>query len=110
MGFKISTLNPNPPNSNPFDYDSYNMGTQLGNNCIVMYGNHQNEICNYLVLVNTATGELIKVEFEPDFYGKLANEIQHTLSHYGNLREGEEFIFSFNDGWGLGWCRPATED
>lgn len=57
-------LPPIPPNSNPFDADHYNMGTKVGTNCTIMYGNHPDEKCNYLIIVNTETGERVRVALE----------------------------------------------
>ena len=48
---------------NPFLSDLFNMGTQIGTNCTVMYGKHTNERCAYLIVVNTETGERIRVTF-----------------------------------------------
>lgn len=45
-----------PPDSNPFNYDAYRMGTRLGTNVIVMHSNHGNEVCDYLIIVYTITG------------------------------------------------------
>lgn len=50
-----------PANSNPFNHDQYHMGTKMGTNCVVMQENHANQECNYLIIVNTETGERIRV-------------------------------------------------
>ena len=110
MGFKIETLNPIPPKSNPFSYDSYNMGTKIGANCTVMYDKFPRENHSYLIVINTATGERVKLEFEPDFYQKLANEIRRDMEICGDeIEEGEEFVFTMNEGSGMGW-RRVSED
>lgn len=49
---------------NPFMQDHYNMGTRLGNNIMIMHGNHDNEICKYLIIVDLITGERKKVTFD----------------------------------------------
>jgi hypothetical protein len=46
---------------NPFLQDSYHMGTTLGKNVTVMYPNFPKENCEYLILVNTMTGERKRV-------------------------------------------------
>lgn len=60
---KMSEMESFPPNSNPFIHDSYNMGTKMGKDLMVMHGNHSDEECRYLLLVNTKTGKRMKVEF-----------------------------------------------
>jgi len=110
MGFKIETLNPIPPKSNPFSYDSYNMGTKIGANCTVMYDKFPHENHSYLIVINTATGERVKLEFASDFYQKLANEIKRNQEMYGDeIEEGEEFVFTMNEGSGMGWRRIAAD-
>lgn len=46
---------------NPFRQDSYHMGTQLGTNAVAMFANFDKDNCEYLILVNTITGERLKV-------------------------------------------------
>jgi len=58
---EITTMAPIPPKSNPFNHDQYHMGTKMGTNCIVMYENHDTAECNYLIIINTETGERIRV-------------------------------------------------
>jgi len=53
----------NIPAGNPFLWDAYNMGITVGKNCTVMMGNHTNEVCTYLIVVNTDTGERILINF-----------------------------------------------
>jgi len=48
---------------NPFLSDGFNMGSQIGKNVHVMYANHPDEKCEYLYVVDTETGERIKVMF-----------------------------------------------
>ena len=52
-----------PPNSNPYHYDLYNMGTDLGNNITAMFGNHRKERMRYLILINNNTGKRIRFVF-----------------------------------------------
>lgn len=60
--FETKTLDPFPPHhGNPFHHDPYHMGTRIGENCVVMYKNHSNEKVPYLIVVNTETGERLKV-------------------------------------------------
>lgn len=59
---KLETLEPFPINSNPFDYDLFRMGVEIKHEksygWMVMYGDDKNE----LVIVDTITGERIKIE------------------------------------------------
>lgn len=63
-GFGVKSLESFPENCNPFNHDSYLMGTTIGKNLTVMYENHPDNSCKYLVLVNTKTGERIKILIE----------------------------------------------
>lgn len=53
-----------PPNSNPFHHDAYHMGTQIGSNCTIMHPNHSNKECDYIIVINTKTGERLKINFK----------------------------------------------
>lgn len=57
---KIESLENYGP-GNPFLFDAYNMGIEIGNNVTIMMGNHKNEECKYVIIVNTDTGERIRV-------------------------------------------------
>ena len=46
---------------NPFLSDPYNMGTKIGENCMVMFSNHPSDVCPYVIVVNTETGERVCV-------------------------------------------------
>ena len=41
-----------PTDANPFQFDLYNMGERKGSNLTLMYGNHDTEVCRYLILVH----------------------------------------------------------
>ncbi len=58
---QIKKLEPIPAGSNPFHHDIDNMGQTMGTNCMIMHGNHSDEVCNALIIINTLTGERIKV-------------------------------------------------
>jgi hypothetical protein len=53
-----------PENSNPFHFDAYHMGSKLGNNVTIMFPNHSDTYCSYVIIINTFTGERIKVLFD----------------------------------------------
>jgi len=48
---------------NPFRQDVYNMGSRIGTNVTVMHDTHPKNKCKYLIIVNTETGERIRVTF-----------------------------------------------
>lgn len=52
------------PGSNPFLHDTYNMGTKLGTNLTVMFQNFEDQEAPYLIVVNTETGERVKLVFK----------------------------------------------
>lgn len=53
-----------PPNSNPFHHDAYHMGTTLGTNCTILFANHSDKECEYIIVVNTVTGERLKIDLK----------------------------------------------
>lgn len=61
---KLIPLDPFPPGANPFYYDAYHMGTQIGKDLLLMHRNHVEEECKYLIFVNNKTGERFRMEFE----------------------------------------------
>ena len=63
-GVLLEKLDSFPVGSNPFNHDLYHMGQRLGKNLIVMFKNHPDEDCPYLILVNPTTGERYKLSFE----------------------------------------------
>jgi hypothetical protein len=62
---EIEQMGSIPPKANPFSYDLYHMGTRMGSNLLIMHANHDSEICNYLILCNTDTGERWRVAITP---------------------------------------------
>jgi hypothetical protein len=48
---------------NPFHQDIYNMGTRLGTNVVVMYDTHNDTKMDYLIIVDTKTGERKRITF-----------------------------------------------
>ena len=47
---------------NPFHHDLFRMGTRIGSNCLVMYEHHDHQ--NYIIVVNTNTGDRIAIELD----------------------------------------------
>ena len=52
-----------PAGENPFCHDHYNMGERLGHNVYVMFENFPKDRCPYLIVVNTETGERVRLMF-----------------------------------------------
>lgn len=55
-----------PPNSNPFNHDSFHMGQSFGKSHMLMFPNHSSEPLKYFILIDTATGKRIRFTVEPD--------------------------------------------
>lgn len=50
---------------NPFLSDLYHMGSSIGSNVVVMYGQHTRERQPYIIVCNTETGERLQIDFDP---------------------------------------------
>jgi len=53
-----------PPNTNAFHNDAYHMGTVIGTNCTILYEQHSNKEQDYIIVVNTKTGEKLKINLK----------------------------------------------
>jgi hypothetical protein len=60
---KISKLQPIPANENPFLHDHYHIGQDITSNSMVIVDSNKVE---YLILIDTATGERHKINFKPE--------------------------------------------
>ena len=49
---------------NPFLSDDCNMGQPIGKDLMLMYGNHSTQDCHYLILVDTKTGDRVRINIE----------------------------------------------
>lgn len=47
---------------NPYLSDPYHMGEAMGKDFYIMMENHDSECCPYLILVNTKTGQRVKID------------------------------------------------
>jgi hypothetical protein len=75
----LEKMEPIPPGSNPFHHDLFNMGQQIGKDLMLMFSNHSDEECKYLILVNTKTGERTKIVIEEENFSEAMNNIlKHT--------------------------------
>lgn len=50
-----------PAGDNVFLHDVYHMGTRVAKNVIIMHATHNTEVAKYVIIVNEATGERMKV-------------------------------------------------
>ena len=51
------------PGDNPFRYDHFHMGKDLGSNITIMFANHDKEKMTYIIFINKNTGERFKITF-----------------------------------------------
>ena len=70
---KIETLKPFEMNAdelntdgtlNPFHQDISNMGTRLGSNVMIMHQNFDHQEAKWLTIIDTKTGERIRIDFD----------------------------------------------
>lgn len=59
--FEIVKLENFPENANPFEHDLVNMGTQIGQNVLIMHSNHTSECCKKIIIVDIPSGKRISV-------------------------------------------------
>lgn len=55
-----------PRDCNPFEHDTFRMGTDIGRNITIMYAAHKAEYCEYIIIVDKTTGERISVDFNKE--------------------------------------------
>jgi len=60
-GFEMVPMEPIPAGENPYDHDHFNMGARIGSNLTVMFACFETQKCGYLTLVNTETGERVRI-------------------------------------------------
>lgn len=66
MRITLEQMDPILVGSNPYEFDHYNMGHTLGTNLVLMYANHSNQVCKYLILVNLEDGTRTRLIFGDD--------------------------------------------
>lgn len=59
---QVSKMTPISP-GNPYASDAFHIGTTIGKNVTIMYSNFPDDICNYIIVVNTDTGKRVKISF-----------------------------------------------
>jgi hypothetical protein len=60
-GFEIEELEKAPKGS-PMEWDMFHMGTRLGANFFVLRANFEDQVQDYIILVNPLTGARIKIK------------------------------------------------
>jgi hypothetical protein len=71
---KVVKLKSFKPGENAFLQDIENMGVQMGispngageSRVMIMYRNFESQVCKWLVVVDEATGERIRIDFEEE--------------------------------------------
>lgn len=53
-----------PAGKNPLIYDLYHMGTYVASNVLVMHYTHPTEKAKYVIVVNTETGQRLRINVE----------------------------------------------
>ncbi len=66
---QIQRLNDNPPNDNPFWHDNFNMGHKIAENVYAMFATFPSQKASFLIVINTETGERVKLTFGPGNLG-----------------------------------------
>ena len=61
MKIEVETLDSFPPNSNPFSHDLVHMGQVIAKDIVMMYPNHPDGDMKYMILVDTETGQRLKI-------------------------------------------------
>jgi hypothetical protein len=61
---KVEKLEDYPKNCNPFHHDPVSMGTNIASNVTIMHMNFEDAQCEELVIVNTESGERLKITFD----------------------------------------------
>ncbi len=67
---EIEKLKDIPPGDNPFGHDQHLMGKTIATNLTVMFGTFPQQKASYIVIINTETGERIKIWFGPGHNGE----------------------------------------
>jgi len=52
-----------PAGDNPYSHDLFHMGKSVGSNITVMFASHDDQVCDYLILIDQRTGERVRVTF-----------------------------------------------
>lgn len=77
-----------PPKSNPFHHDRYHMGQVVGTNCTIMFENHRDQPCKYLIIINTETGKRVKVMVDENASpNNLSADIINNHAKGGNIKD-----------------------
>ena len=78
MTFKTTLMEPIKP-GDPFRSDHFRMGTTLGTNVTAMFDKFDNQKQEYIILINTDTGERLRVDFKSELEPKETVKYACTL-------------------------------
>lgn len=115
MSIKVEKMDKIDP-GNPFNTDQYRMGTDLGNNVTAMFQNFAKDRADYVIVINTVTGERVKIHFGDDVDDEIHIPKQFRL-HWKDGRteivKGDDIADAFSKaGYGRGaltamdWYEP----
>jgi len=69
----------------PYDYDGFNMGQSIGKDLIMMFGNHADAECRYVIFCDTKTGKRFKVTFQQEETTRRIMSIFQIEAFKGNI-------------------------
>ena len=69
-GMDVRPIAPFPPNSNPFCHDYFNMGHEVGTNVTVMFARFPKDRHDFLIVVDTETGQRVRINLGEPKEGK----------------------------------------
>ena len=92
-GMAIEEMSAFPEGKNPFEHDRFHMGTNLGDNVLIMHPNHPDKEAEYLIVVNKRTGKRIRIYF-PEIVlktgGQAVGQAGIMDRVYSDLKPGSE--------------------
>ena len=77
---RVYRLGSFPPHSNPYHYEGFLMGRNVGNNVTVMMENFEEDRCRYLIIVDTESGERLRVIFDEELSPIKVNLISRIIN------------------------------
>jgi len=60
---EVLRLDSFPANSDPFSHDAYHMGVKVAENVMVLHPSFSHQSTDYIIVVNTKTGERLRIAF-----------------------------------------------
>lgn len=104
----VEHMDPIPAHSNPFHYDSFNMGTDIPGGILVMHAGFQRpespRPVQYLIVINQRTGQRIRIRFQQPTQYRYRNLPKHAGDW---CVEGKDDLIG-RDGV-LEWCTSEAD-